>query len=109
MSRYAGVLRDSDGLARLTKIIEGAAYRDGSGARDADAGPGQTPAPDLILAEVEAGNLREVSALIAAAALRRTESRGCHRRSDTPGTQTEARHTLALLHDGQITMTWEEM
>jgi L-aspartate oxidase len=109
MSRYAGVLRDSDGLARLTKIIEGAAHRDGSRAGDAAAAHDQTPAPGLTLAEVEAANLREVSALIAAAALRRTESRGCHRRGDTPHTQTGARHTLARLHDGQITMTWEDM
>jgi L-aspartate oxidase len=108
MSRYAGVLRDSGGLARLTKIIEGAAHRDGSQA-DAAATHDQTPAPDLTLAEVEAANLREVSALIATAALRRTESRGCHRRSDAPETQTDARHSLARLHAGQITITWEEM
>jgi len=43
---------------------------------------------------VEASNLRAVSMLIAAAALQRTESRGCHRRRDAPQTWARVRHTL---------------
>ncbi|HEX6454793.1 MAG TPA: FAD-binding protein [Trebonia sp.] len=98
MSRYAGVLRDADGLEQLTAIIRGASERDGNGAE----------APRLTLAEVEAVNLREVSALIAAAALHRTESRGCHRRSDAPETEVSARHTLARRDGEQINVTLEE-
>jgi L-aspartate oxidase len=44
--------------------------------------------------EVEAANLRTVSVLIAAAALARTESRGCHRRRDASQTWARGRHTL---------------
>ena len=43
---------------------------------------------------VEASNLRAVSMLIVAAALQRTESRGCHRRRDAPQTWARVRHTL---------------
>jgi L-aspartate oxidase len=98
MSRYAGVLRDADGLQRLTAIIRGASERDEN----------EAEAPGLTLAEVEAVNLREVSGLIAAAALHRTESRGCHRRSDAPETAVSARHTLARLDGEQINVTLEE-
>jgi L-aspartate oxidase len=68
MSRYAGVLRDRDGLEHLLTLL--------------DAVP---PAVTLDLATVEATNLHAVSALVAIAALARAESRGCHRRSDAPG------------------------
>jgi L-aspartate oxidase len=67
MSRYAGVLRDRDGLEHLLALL--------------DAVP---PAAGLDLATVEATNLHAVSALVAIAALARPESRGCHRRSDAP-------------------------
>jgi aspartate oxidase len=43
---------------------------------------------------VEGTNLHVVSVLIAAAAVGRTESRGCHRRRDYPQTWPEARHTI---------------
>jgi L-aspartate oxidase len=69
MSRYAGVLRDRDGLEHLLALL--------------DAIP---PAAGLDLATVEATNLHAVSALVAIAALARPESRGCHRRSDAPDT-----------------------
>jgi succinate dehydrogenase/fumarate reductase flavoprotein subunit len=57
---------------------------------------------------VEAVNLREVSELIAVAALHRTESRGSHRRSDAPQTAVSARHTLARRDGEQINVTLEE-
>jgi L-aspartate oxidase len=117
MSRYAGVLRDADGLERLTAIIREAARREtppgiagdshdgvAAGGRDGN-GAG---APGLNLAAVEAANLREVSGLIAMAALHREESRGCHRRSDAPETAVSARHTLARRDGKQISVTWEE-
>jgi aspartate oxidase len=92
MSRYAGVMRDREGLERLGKIIAGA----------------PAASAPLNLADVEAANLRTVSALIASAALRRAESRGCHRRSDAPKTAARARHTLARCDGGQIRLEWEE-
>ncbi|HSZ41132.1 MAG TPA: L-aspartate oxidase [Trebonia sp.] len=92
MSRYAGVLRDADGLNRLARILDGA--------------PRTAAPPDL--AGVEATNLYMVSALIAAAALRRTESRGSHRRGDAPATAARARHTLARLDGGNLDLTWEQ-
>jgi L-aspartate oxidase len=94
MSRYAGVLRDADGLERLATIVAGAPRTLADG----------VPA----LADVEAANLREISALIAAAALHRAESRGCHRRSDAPGTEPDGRHTLARLDGGHIIVDLEE-
>jgi succinate dehydrogenase/fumarate reductase flavoprotein subunit len=59
------------------------------------------------LATAEATNLHVVSALIATAALRRTESRGSHRRGDAPATAARARHTLARLDGGNLDLTWE--
>jgi len=65
MSRYAGVMRDRDGLERLLTILRRA-----------------TGSAELSLAAVEAANLHTVSTLVAEAALARRESRGCHRRGD---------------------------
>jgi L-aspartate oxidase len=106
MSRYAGVLRDADGLKRLTEIIAGARRRNAG--KDTSAGADEVTGPAPALADVEAANLREVSALIAAAALHRAESRGCHRRSDAPGTEPDGRHTLARLDGGHIIVDLEE-
>lgn len=94
MSRYAGVLRDREGLERLAGMLDG--VPDG-------------PAEPRSLADVEAASLRTVSALIAAAALRRAESRGAHRRSDAPATEARARHTLARLDGGTIHLDWETL
>jgi L-aspartate oxidase len=81
MSRHAGVVRDQRGLTELLRMAQSARLvrREGN---------------DLDLDLAEATNLHAVSVLIAAAALRRTESRGCHRRRDAAGTWREARHTL---------------
>jgi L-aspartate oxidase len=93
MSRDAGVLRDADGLARLVRALT-----------EAD---GIRAAGTLDQEEVEAANLRTVSLLIAAGALRRTESRGCHRRRDAAGAAAEPRHTLARWDGQQLVMTEE--
>jgi L-aspartate oxidase len=125
MSRYAGVLRDADGLERLTTIIAGARHRDAGKDTSASTGkitgcaiPPDAPAEapharaddgtEPALADVEAANLREVSALIAAAALHRTESRGCHRRSDATETESHSRHTLARRDGARIIVNVEE-
>jgi L-aspartate oxidase len=91
MSRYAGVVRDRDGLRELLRV---AGTRPGGAQRVAGGGGehvlGQGVDRDL----VETTNLHVVSVLIAAGAVARTESRGCHRRRDFPDTWPEARHTL---------------
>jgi succinate dehydrogenase/fumarate reductase flavoprotein subunit len=61
----------------------------------------------LDLEAVEAANLRVVSGLIAAGALRRAESRGCHRRRDAAETAERPWHTV-LRWDGQELVVTEE-
>jgi L-aspartate oxidase len=107
MSRWAGVLRDADGLEQLVRLLGGTADPRSAGAavwapdedRAERAGRGSAaPVPHagsgVDLESVEAANLRLVSWLIAVAALRRLESRGCHRRRDAAGTAEQAWHTL---------------
>ncbi len=130
MSRYAGVLRDADGLQHLLGLLAaippaaqpgqgqpaatgggagdggtiGAAAgssgpADGTGVADgtgpAGAATGGQPAP-LDLPTVEATNLHTVSTLVAAAALARAESRGCHRRSDYPRARPGAGQRITI-------------
>ena len=112
MSRYAGVIRNADGLARLLRLIAGA----GAGAR----GGGRLTAGGAVREEhalvldhlvelepVEAANLRTVSLLIAAGAARRAESRGCHRRRDAGATGAAPWHTLLRLAGGRLVVTEE--
>ena len=91
MSRYAGVVRDRDGLRELLRVAgslpAGAAEGLAGGGGEHVRGEGVDR--DL----VETTNLHVVSVLIAAGAVARTESRGCHRRRDFPDTWPEARHT----------------
>jgi aspartate oxidase len=93
MSRYAGVIRDAAGLNQLLQVIT-----------DADAVPGV-----LELEAVEAANLRTVSLLIAAGALRRAESRGCHRRRDAAETAAAPWHTLARWDGEELVVTEEAL
>ncbi|HEY7264702.1 MAG TPA: FAD-binding protein [Trebonia sp.] len=100
MSRYAGVMRDAAGLRELVRVlsgVSGAVVESGAFVRD----------KDLDRETVEATNLHTVSALIAAAALRRQESRGCHRRRDAPGTAAAPWHTL-VRWDGRRLVAGEE-
>ncbi len=122
MSRYAGVRRDGDGLARLLAVIAetgapcalgpaaglgGAGLGDeglgGAGLADAD----ETGSLDL--ESVEAANLRAVSVLIAVGARRRAESRGCHRRLDAADTDGTPWHTLARWDGQKLVVTKEEL
>jgi len=125
MSRYAGVLRDADGLARLVRALTeagGISWPAGtrSGRPDHDGPPpgtGRKPAAflrdearlGLDLEEVEEANLRTVSLLIAAGALRRAESRGCHRRRDAAGTAAAPWHTLARWDGQELVVTEEKL
>jgi L-aspartate oxidase len=112
MSRYAGVVRDADGLRALLRLAAtsaqpavpttttspgtyaAAASRAGTAEKAALGLLDRPVLPFSSTGEVETANLRTVSVLIAAAALARTESRGCHRRRDAPQTWAQARHTL---------------
>ena len=73
MSRNAGVLRDAAGLTSLLDELDGMRVP-----------PEAAPAADPTTA-----TLHQVATLIATAALIRTESRGCHRRSDHPATEQD--------------------
>jgi L-aspartate oxidase len=72
-TRDAGVLRDAAGLARLAGALADVPRADGP----------------LTLGAVEATALHTAATLLARAAADRTESRGCHRRTDAPGAQPE--------------------
>ncbi|MGD0926129.1 MAG: L-aspartate oxidase [Streptosporangiaceae bacterium] len=87
MSRHAGVARDHQGLERLRQML-------------GQAGPAGRP---LDLATAEAASLHAISVLVAAAALARTESRGCHRWRDAPlaAPDRRARHTVLRVEAGQ--------
>ena len=87
MSRYAGVVRDADGLAALLRMLERAPSAPGG----------------LDLATAEATSLHTVSVLVAVSALARTESRGCHRWRDVPATSDDgARHTVLRVDEGRV-------
>ncbi|WP_051515519.1 L-aspartate oxidase [Candidatus Blastococcus massiliensis] len=73
-TRHAGVLRDADGLTELARTL---------------AAVDRAPGTPLDLATVEVTALHTVATLLAAAALARPESRGCHRRLDAPEARPE--------------------
>jgi L-aspartate oxidase len=98
MSRHAGVVRDRDGLECLAALLEQAPA---AACEHGDRPGPRTAGPDL--AAVEATNLHTVSVVLAACALARSESRGCHRLRNVPPTSGEpARHTLVRAVDGQL-------
>jgi L-aspartate oxidase len=114
MSRYAGVIRDADGLARLLRVIAGT-EADAGAAGCEGLGRGAVRVEHALvldhfveLEDVEAANLRTVSLLIAAGAARRAESRGCHRRRDAGATGAAPWHTL-LRWDGRRLVMTEEL
>jgi L-aspartate oxidase len=115
MSRYAGVMRDGEGLTRLLELIAetGAPCSPGSATAPATAGPADTAdtadTGSLDLESVEAANLRAVSMLIAVGARRRAESRGCHRRRDAADTAAAPWHTLARWDGHKLVVTKEEL
>jgi L-aspartate oxidase len=89
-SRYAGVLRDASGLTALARVLAAA--------------PRLDPGTPLDLAAVETTALHTVATVLCAAATARTESRGCHRRTDEPLTRPDWRVRLVhrLDHAGHL-------
>jgi L-aspartate oxidase len=86
MSRDASVVRDAEGLRRLTDVLSAA------GARTVFR---RTEFEDVVLTLT--------ARAIAAAALARNESRGCHHRADCPETAPDqARSTVLRLADGAV-------
>jgi L-aspartate oxidase len=77
MSRYASVVRDGEGLTQLARIVDGA-----------------TPRNLDSRADFEDVALTTTAGAVAAAALARTESRGCHHRSDFPDTDPALARSL---------------
>jgi L-aspartate oxidase len=72
MTRYASVVRDADGLRRLTDVLDTATDRDVSDRAD-----------------IEDVALTLTARAVAAAGLARNETRGCHHRGDFPDTDPE--------------------
>lgn len=79
MSQYASVVRDADGLRRLEAVL-------------ADARAVQPASRESF----EDAALTITARAIAAAALARTESRGCHHRGDHPDTDPAQEHSVTI-------------
>ena len=77
MTRYASVVRDGEGLRRLAEELDGV-----------------TPRILNSRADFEDVALTTVAGAVTASALARTESRGCHHRSDFPDTDTALARSL---------------
>ncbi len=78
MSQHASVVRDADGLRRLRELLDTAPERPLRGRVD-----------------VEDAALTETACALSSAALARTETRGCHHRSDFPETDPALARSLA--------------
>ncbi len=93
MSREVGVLRSEQSLRVATLALGSLAGR-----MDVDVEPGR--------GSWEATNLLTVASAMVASALRRTESRGCHRRTDHPEPDDAWRRHLAVTlgADGRISV-----
>ncbi|WP_167102271.1 L-aspartate oxidase [Mycobacterium sp. DL592] len=79
MTRYASVDRDAEGLGKLTETLAAA-----------------TPRPLSSRAAFEDVALTATARIVAAAALARTETRGCHHRGDYPQTDPAQAYSRVL-------------
>jgi L-aspartate oxidase len=90
MSRYVGVLRTPKGLGKAARILRTLAM---------NASPTVVPTRKAF----EATNMLTIASAVVEAATQRTESRGCHRRTDfTTPTDAWKRHLACRVIDGAI-------
>lgn len=93
MGRHASVVRDAAGMTRLSVMLSQAEVRTVAGRRDFE---------DVALAVA--------ARAVTAAALARTESRGCHHREEHPQTAAEqARSNVLRLSDDQTSVLVEAL
>jgi len=93
MSKHVGVLRKPEGLQHALDALEKAAEK-----VDAQVLPSRR--------NFEATNILTVATAVAASALARTESRGCHRRTDTvKQREIWVRHLEVSLHSGSLSIS----
>jgi L-aspartate oxidase len=78
MTRHAAVVRDEDGLRKLSQVLDTASPRKIDSRKD-----------------FEDAALTSTAGAVMAAALERTESRGCHHRADYPNTDPAMARSLA--------------
>ncbi|MGX7725711.1 L-aspartate oxidase [Rhodococcus sp. 5G237] len=94
MTRHALVVRDADGLSAAAVELDDASVA--------------TPCADAD--RLEDAALTVTARALLLAAQRRTESRGCHTRSDHPDTDPAQAHSLELrLDDGELSFTTPEL
>jgi L-aspartate oxidase len=84
MWKYAGLLRDAQGLETMQRILEALAA---------------TMPRGLSRPAIEARNLHAIAGMIASSALARRESRGAHYRHDFPQHESVARHSVLQQDD----------
>lgn len=90
MSRWVGVLRTPDGLETASGILDTLAH---------NASATVTPTRQAF----EATNMLTVATAVVEAARKRTESRGCHRRTDVTEPQSDwTRHLRVRIVDGDV-------
>ena len=82
MSAHAGIGRDAAGLATASAVVGATTWR-----------PVRTPR------DAEDAGLTLAAAALLAAATARTETRGCHVRTDHPRTAARRRHSLTVMLD----------
>ncbi|MFF7943730.1 L-aspartate oxidase [Nocardia gamkensis] len=105
MTTHASVVRDRAGLAEALKRLDDVAVRRDphiptpSPCAPTSAAPGPTAAAHPI-AGIEDAALTLVARTLLSAALARTESRGCHTRSDHPDAVDELRHSIPIRLNG---------
>ncbi len=93
MSRYVGVLRTPEGLDKASSIL---------GTLASNVSPTVVPTRKAF----EATNMLTIALAVVEAAKTRTESRGCHRRTDIEEPlATWQRHLLCRVEDGQMEVT----